>query len=55
MQLLLRDAHLSFQWIPLGAYPDMPLRQWLFSMAHDDASWFWRILGLEINIVRSDG
>ncbi len=36
-------------------HPDMPWRLWLWSTAHDDASWFVRIVGFEFNLPRHEG
>jgi hypothetical protein len=40
----------AFHW---PKHPDMPWRIWLFAIAHDDASWFVRIVGVEFNLRRA--
>lgn len=27
----------------------MPIRMWVFAVAHDDQTFFWRVLGFEIS------
>lgn len=43
---------IAIRWLPPSAYPEMPLRMWFWSSAHDSGSWFWRVCGLEINVPR---
>ena len=45
------------QWRSRHAYDlpgPIPWRIWIYSTAHDDYSWFWRVLGLEVNVMRED-
>lgn len=41
----------SLHWLHPWAYVEpIPLRLWLYSEEHGSDSFFWRILGLEINV-----
>lgn len=41
----------QFYW-PWNYTERLPWHVWVFSTSHDTGSWFWRILGIEINIPR---
>lgn len=44
-------GRIGIQWhLP---YAGMSWRQWIYSTAHDSGSWFWRVLGWEINVPRN--
>jgi hypothetical protein len=43
---------LGLMWVAHWRYEDMPWRVWVFTTAHDSSSFYWRILGLEINWMR---
>lgn len=42
---------IGLHWIAPWHWAHAPAA-WFYAQAHDDASFFWRILGLEINIPR---
>ncbi len=47
-------GRVGVRWFgPRGYVQPIPFRLWLFSTAHVEESYFWRVLGFEINAPRA--
>lgn len=51
-RLLRQKVGLQWHWPWAYRVSEPWWKWWLYSTAHDDRSWYWRIFGLEVNVLR---